>query len=685
MIRHTLHILHSLSTSLRLGFAVAVLGLLCGCQIEPPTAELPTHQEPVSETEEEWEARPTTELSFTAGLAAPAIASRVDYEDDTHNGLHLSWQADETLGVYIRRADGSIRHAGVIQGSGTAGDATRDFHGEVKQKRSTETYLYLYPNMGSVQEMQLVRQQGYICDETNREYGLQHLRSYMPLVWKDGNKTCQKQGYVICLKMTFGENPGAIRQVNLRTMDMGDEGTMHDNIFPQSYQVANMYASVNQSLESKTPSLGLSANLTNQLSLIVESIGGKNLAKNNGDGTYYAEAYLVSGAVENLDVFRTKYRVEVIAQNGTFHSEYRSLPGQESATASTGLSMLTNNQMYTLTAPMSKGATPTIISNTYHVYSLLGMWNNFGKSYDPDGLIVYAGGDAALPATGLPTQLATNKGAIITRYKDNGDGTPTFLGPVSGSLYATNAAAISDTKQSNVTINNIDITAETEVFVTFISEYGWNENLLGYYHYPTAGPTPTSLSARKTLLFPNVSKPNHQPFNLGGSGSGSNTTPANIGTPEQAPLREYETVKLLYTNPTTGITSSHFPAGTTIGFMMMIDTEANENSPKSGYDLLKWSQWKLFTNTAWNAENSGWSTGYANDNFFASGDVGSDASGTLIPGLAIYGVKDNATNTANTAYGAMIFMVSTSEPSAMHTHNKAYFNIGTGATVIAHP
>lgn len=119
--------------------------------------------------------------------------------------------------------------------------------------------------------------------------------------------------------------------------------------------------------------------------------------------------------------------------------------------------------------------------------------------------------------------------------------------------------------------------------------------------------------------------------------------------------------------------------------MMMIDTEANENSPKSGYDLLKWSQWKLFTNTAWNADNSGWSTGYANANFFASGDVGSDASGTLIPGLAIYGVKDNATNTYNTAYGAMIFMVSTSEPSAMQTHNKAYFNIGTGATVIAHP
>lgn len=235
-------------------------------------------------------------------------------------------------------------------------------------------------------------------------------------------------------------------------------------------------------------------------------------------------------------------------------------------------------------------------------------------------------------------------------------------------------------KQANAVCNNITITAPTEVYVTFLSEYAWNQNLLGYYHYEGEAPS-SGNDVNKNIIYPNLSKPGHEPFNTNGKPTN------NIGKDGDAPLTEYETVKLMYLKP-DGTAETIFPANTVIGFFMMIDVQAN-GFQQSQYSLLKWSQWRTFTNSAWNAENSRWSGAYNRCNFFASADVcntsgtsASEASSSAIPGLALYGMKDNATNDANTAYSTCLFMVSTSEPSAMQTQNKCYFNIGSGPLVI---
>lgn len=638
-----------------------LIGIAGGMMLASCDGEEWTAADVVPSTQGEAEMRPLVEHEVSVTLddateAGNGASTRVNYTP-SGDGLQLTWEASETLGVYIKNGS-AYTYAGTVTSNGSAGDrSTRRFSGTISAKNEGEKYVYVHP--APTGESQGSPATGTInfTSQTGSLSSTDHLCSYIPLVWQEGDLYATHHGYAVHLTLSFHEDPGTITSVALQTMP--EVGT--DKIFPETFNASTMSASSTDPYVAK------------DLTLTVTS----GTATKSGN-MWYADAYLASSNIA-ADVFRTKYNVKVVANNGTFYNEFRSFPGQESA-SSTTLQMLANGKCYNLMAPMSKGVATTLINSQYKVNSLLGMWNDYGKPTDPLGLIVYAGGEASLPADGImPAQLKANKDAILQKYLSQKatNGTPTWLGPASGSIYATSQA---DLKQSDVTINNIEITQPTEVFVTFISEFGWNENLLGYYYYP-AGSEPTSGSVTKTIIFPNVSKPNHQPFNLGGSGTGSTTTPVNIGTPAQAPLREYETVKLLYTDA-SGFTSTTFPVGTTIGFMMMIDTEAQENSPKSGYDLLKWSQWRLFTNTKWNAENSNWLNTYANDNFFASGDV-CNGSGNPIPGLAIYGVKDNATNNASTAYGAMIFMVSTKEPAAMQTHNKAYFNIGSGDLVIA--
>lgn len=602
-------------------------------------------------------------------VSLDGASTRVGYTA-SGDGLQLSWDKDETLGVYIRKADNSILYAGTMTGSGEAGDrGSRKFSGAVSKKNNGEEYLYLHPAPTGETQGQAAQGKITLTSQSGALGSPAHLNNYIPLVWHETSKLASIHGYAVHVQLTFNEDPGTISKVTLRTMAMPEETC--DNVFPKEFSIAQVV--------SDAP---VADQCTGSIELTL-SPGTKATQVGN---QWKADAYLAS-AFATTNVFRTKYHAEVTTESDdTFYTDYISFPGQQSSNGNT-LAMLGNGKVYNLTAPASKDAAMTIISDTYRVNSLLGMWDQYGKAYDPLRLIVYQGGDATLPADILPAQLTDNKSAICSRYKNNGSGTPTWLGAGSGSLYNLTATAISDTKQSDVTINNIEITAPTEVFVTFISEYGWNENLLGYYHYAGTAPE-SSRDITKTLIFPNVSKPDHQPFNLGGSGAGSTASGPNIGKPEQAPLREFETVKLLYTDPKTGFTSTIFPTGTIIGFIMMIDTEAQEQTPNAGYNLLKWSQWRLFTNTKWNKENtiangaaSNWRETYAHDNFFCSGDVCKD--GSPIPGLAVYGVKDDGTNTANTAYGAMIFMVSTSNRAAMQTQNKAYFNIGTGDQVIA--
>lgn len=614
---------------------------------------------------------------------AAKAPQRVAYTPDgaSLTGLNLTWEPEEKLGVYIKQTNGIYKRAGQI--SSTTGGSTgqRTFTGTVTKLHPGEQYFYLHPDRGNA--VNFTNQSGALSSTS-------HLSELIPLVWEGDTENSEQpfkagkatnRGYAIHLSLTFNENPGTLQDISVQTMNMGTE----DQVFASRFVPSNMAPA---------------SDLTKSLTLHVT--GGS--AHDNGDGTWKADAYLACSYMQK-NVFTTKFNVKVTASNGIYQCEYRSFPGQETIYGTNQLDMLADGKCYNMQRTVSKGPASTVINSTFGVYSLLGMWNTYGEGYDPSGCII-------TDESQWPAQLRANKAAILSRYQDSGTGTPTFL----RTLYDSQSATSPDgAAQADATFNNIRITEPTEVFITFISEYGWNQNSLGYYHYPTdyglesmiANGTASELMPQmhKTIVWPNMSKPYHEPFNKQPGGTG--TPEHNIGQPGNAPLYEFETVRLLYTDPTTGFTSTTFPAGTTIGFVMMIDTKANQEQPKT-YSLLDWQQWRIFSNSAWNTHNTktyiddlaqrygmflpdffkpngeGWTGTYLHHNFFASGDVCNGSVSSPIPGLAIYGVKDKAndTDTELTAYGAMIYMISTSKPSAMQTQNKAYFNIGSGTIVI---
>lgn len=609
-------------------------------------------------------------------------ATRVGYQP-SGDGLQLAWEPNETLGVYIRKTDSSIIYAGQMTGTGTAGDrGTRIFSGTVSAKSDGEQYIYLHPAPANETTAGATAQGTIALTSQSGALGsVAHLSRGIPLVWYETSKVATIQGYAVHLTLNFKEDPGAISTITLRTMS----GVGVTEIFPSSFDASIMSAG---------------ATKNNELTL---TVSGTNTARKVGT-QWIAEAYLACSSCD-VDVFRTKYDVKVEAANGTFYNEFRSFPGQEDATANTGLQMLPNGRCYNLTTPLTKDVATTIINTQYQVNSLLGMWDLYGKVSDPFSLSTPSSADL----NGLPTQLTTHilgteakRTDFTTRILLNKStqGTPTFTWDM------VTMQCNGSYKQSDVTYNNIEIIGEsTEVYVTFISEYAWSQNLIGYYHYPTGEVPNSSNDVLKTIIFPNVSKGDHVPYNKGGSENIANVNPnteaANVGSASDAPLSEYTTVQLLY-NASDGTVTKTFPVGTTIGFFLMRDPKASSSvqdegtagdegsidhtgyQPRPDNTLLDWNSWRLFTNTAWNGAsgNSGWWDMNC-WNFFCSADVGTDDSGTIIPGLAIYGAKDDASHNYNYSFSAMLYMVSTSNPQSMQTGNKAYFNISnTGAQII---
>lgn len=636
--------------------------------------------------EKEWSAdgeQSSQELSgdrqlvhHEVSVSLDGAVTRVGYRP-SGDGLQLSWEAEasETLGVYIRKSDNSIIYAGQMTDTGNNGDqGSRLFSGNVSAKTVGEKYVYVHPALSGETQGDLAA--GTI-DFTNQSASLgstEHLKNFIPLVWEEGQIYAQNNGYAIHLTLSFKEDPGTINKVTLQTMS----GVGETEIFPASFDASTMAAS--------TTSKATEVKLT-----IPNDATNKTATQNGTEWT--ADAYLVSSHID-IDVFRTKYNVKVEASNGTYYyNEFRSFPGQESADASTGLQMLANGKCYNLITPVSKGVATTVINSQYKVNSLLGMWNQFGKVTDPFNLI---------KTTGLPTQLQEKiidtKSSVMDRIlsQKSIQGTPTFT----WQLLEKQKELSGGYSQTDVAYNNILISKSTEVFVTFISEYAWSQNLLGYYHYSTnEGAPATPGNVVKTIIFPNVSKAGHVPFNKNGTNGGNNINPNgetnNIGDVEDAPIQEFTTVQLLYNYP-DGTVSTTFPVGTTIGFMLMRDTQASNGtsgddgsdtedthtgySPRTDNTLLNWNSWRLFTDTKWNSVNGGWYGGNCS-NFFVSGQVvGTD--GKVIDGLAIYGAKDDPDHNYLYSFSSMLFMVSTSDASAMSVQVPGALNLGTGDLVI---
>lgn len=598
----------------------------------------------------------TVSLNSDATTRVVATPGPVNDGSTPTNGLQLSWSEYEQLGVYIQNTStNAIERAGFISSIGHDGDrGSRTFTGAVKEKTSGEKYIYMHPDLGSQTSIDYTTQNGVLGSTA-------HLSKYIPLVWREGNPKPENQGYIVHVKMHFKDDPGTIRSIKMCTMKRGNE----DRIFPKAFDTSRISADVNNSVASNTQGTELSTdnNYTDNIILSVE--GSATEVGTGADRHWEADAYIVCSSVENLNVFSTKYQVKADCDGGLFTcSNFISFPGQDKEPASTSrtLAMLSDGKVYNLNAKLTKDVCNTIISSSYGISSILGMWNNNGEPYDPMGLIVNN-------PENLPSQLHNNRNAIITRYKEAPKQASLKLNY--SDLYKTNNPNNgTDWKQEDVTFNNISIVEPTEVFFTYLHNdgdqgagvaYGTyrNKNLVGYYYYDT-------------------------PQDGGNAPSSPNAVQKNIVFPNTTVIEEFKTVQLLYTDK-NGYVSKTFPAGVTVGFYLMINPTATDAEHSADFSLMKWTQWTAYSNSVWNKSNLGWpSSGYTRSNFFATGDVSSSTNKDhIIPGLAFYAVKDRGDENINASWchSALIYMISTSNPDAMKTYNKGFINIGTGTLI----
>lgn len=588
------------------------------------------------------------------------MSKSVTSDNGSDAWLSVSWNpdAEESISVYIQRSDG-IYYAGDIV-SPASSEAVRTFSGAVLSKEEGEKYIYLHPSL-KTKEKQGYGAAGQI--ELSEQNGVAaNLKDIMPCVWKETEKGVQFQRpvYFIKLTMNFESDPGTLTSLQLETMSRGAE----DRVFPAAFKAANLGSDFNSSLAKASEGTSLSSDSDYTRSIVLSNW-------QTGSDAKQRIAYLMSSSVENLNVFPSKYRIVANTSTGMYYGEFRSFPnqGSEEVQESRQLAAFENGKVYRASRKMSVVPPATSINDNYRVYSLLGLWNEYGKPYDPDNMVISA---SALSSSKAPASLKNILGSseLQTEFtnqinKDTGaSGTPNFL----GRLYKS-AGNSTDAGKT------IKVTKDCEVFVTIVSENAWDRNLLGYYFFPFSGSDeasqPTSpATLDKYIVFPDVSRPYHVPFNT--NGTGTTDTSHNIGSSADAPVSPYMTVQLIYKDK-NGFSSKVFPAGTFIGFFVM-----NNAMKDRGDAILNWGRPRFFT-------NYGLSTANPSINPFAAGDIikpGTDVTtyngAGRLKDLGVFGFRDNVNDNANTAFATMIFVVSTQARNgedALSMQNTAALNL----------
>lgn len=647
-------------------FLLSILTMACqGDQVPepqkpvtPPVIEKPTEPVVSQFTFED--------KTFTASFTD--ADSRLNFEYDSKITFTWGDTQDEAIGVYKIKNNAITMYAGLLKGDSKSSDKSMTFKGRLLALEEGESYYYITPAPKDGEGKWIEYTTGLSDDQINAlnttasSYKLSwdeqigvlgananNLRDYFPLVWRGESASLSKEAAAIHVVLNFNENPGTIQSIQLETMAMGSE----DKAFPKAYSYANL-ANVNNNSE-----------LASSFKMLFN-----NASPTVNEGIYIADAFMVTGFVNGLNVFNKKYRIVATCANGTYKSEYRSFPGQEDSEAqsSKNLPTFANGSTYKMTRPMSKAGSMTKINTEYNILSSLGMWSEEGKMYDPDRLTF------ATTPTGLT---GTNGALTLVENHFSNYPSPLYKAGVYGPSYynfifesSTAEKEWSDwtdvgtwkhqgsSMDQHEVITTITLTEASEVYLTFVSEFAKNKNMLAYYSYVGDAPT-TPKDLQKCIVFPNVSQNGNEPYLASG-----------------APLSKGQTIKLLYTDA-NGYTTSVFPANAKVGLLMMIDSYNDSGNQVESTSLFKWTQWRIFSDSFYNKSlgNSNWNR-YGRANWFFSTNIAEN------PNAAYFSLRDDA---VQNHFGDMQFIISAwgtdNSPKAIETRNKLQIN--TDGTISA--
>lgn len=217
----------------------------------------------------------------------------------------------------------------------------------------------------------------------------------------------------------------------------------------------------------------------------------------------------------------------------------------------------------------------TTVDAAKNVYSLVETTDKYGHINDYNNLISTGSINAAL-ITALQRTLWNNKAV-----KPNGLDNTSLL---RGTKYVNTviAEAYEKADGTKALVENAD------VYFTFVTEAGWNQNVLGYYYYKTDEVPSSPDKLKKFVILPNASIDGNVPFVDTTTGK---YTALGYGN---APVTPNTRVQLLFEDADGNLTTK-FPAGYTIGYFMIQKGFTTEKGINTSGTM-------FYSNIEWNAK-----------------------------------------------------------------------------------
>ncbi len=218
------------------------------------------------------------------------------------------------------------------------------------------------------------------------------------------------------------------------------------------------------------------------------------------------------------------------------------------------------------------------VDSSKNIYSVVSTTDKYGHIDDVNDLVTSGTINASLVTT-LQHALWGNKATKPTNLD--------------------NTSLLRDTKYVNTVIaeayekadGTTALVEDADVYFTFVTEAGWNQNVLGYYYYKTGEAPSSPDKLKKYVILPNASIDGNVPYVDKPQGSSKAYGYGN------APITPNTRIQLLYEDA-DGNLSTKFPAGYTIGYFMIQDGFTEDGKINTGATM-------FYSNIEWNTKFNG--------------------------------------------------------------------------------
>lgn len=199
-----------------------------------------------------------------------------------------------------------------------------------------------------------------------------------------------------------------------------------------------------------------------------------------------------------------------------------------------------------------------------NIFTLVKWSNKYGKPNDENGLF----SDGSLTSS----DLTAIKAAVWNGQSSKPDKIDNIKYTTKGT-YWTNTNVREYYRDASGVVHTI---TSAQLYFTFVQESGWNENVVGYYFYPTDKVPSSPDGLKKYIILPNASIAGNAPY-------GAKGYDKNDWGQANAPISINKKIQLLYEDENGNMTPN-FPPNTTVGYFVIPNAwKTTGNTPFSKF------------------------------------------------------------------------------------------------------